>query len=281
MLKIMERWFSVSSDSFTLVLLGTLAMMLLWEAAAPYRKLTPERSARWRMNIMLYVISAAVLALLAPLSLVAVARWAAAAGWGLLNQLALPAWLVIALSVLVMDLAKYFEHRAMHEVPWLWRIHRTHHSDNEMDVTTSLRFHPLESAGTLLADAAVIVAVGAPAPLVAGYRIARQVVSTFVHGNVSLSPKLDALLRTTLATPDFHRIHHATSAREQARNLSGGLIWWDRLLGTYMARPDADPRRMPLGLEERSTAQACSLKCALAEPFASERASSRRQGNVQ
>jgi hypothetical protein len=94
MLKIMERWFSVSSDSFTLVLLGTLAVMLLWEAVAPYRELTPERSARWRMNIMLYVIGAAMLALLAPLSLVAVARWAAAAGWGLLNQLALPAWLV-------------------------------------------------------------------------------------------------------------------------------------------------------------------------------------------
>ena len=79
---------------------------------------------------------------------------------------------MIALSLLVMDIAKYFEHRAMHGVPWLWRIHRTHHSDSEMDVTTSLRFHPLESAGTLFADAAVIVAVGAPAPVVAWYRIA-------------------------------------------------------------------------------------------------------------
>ena len=184
MLKIMDRWFRVSSDAFTLVLLGTLAVMLIWEAATPYRELTPERSARWRMNIMLYVIGTAMLALLAPLSLVAIARWAAAEGWGPLNQLALPEWLVIALSLLVMDIAKYFENRAMHGVPWLWRIHRTHHSDSEMDVTTSLRFHPLESAGTLFADAAVIVAVGAPAPVVGGYSIARQVVSAFVDGNL-------------------------------------------------------------------------------------------------
>ena len=123
--------------------------------------------------------------------------------------------------------------------------------------------------------------VGAPAQVVAGFRIARKFVIAFGHGNVSLSPKLDAVIRKTLATPDFHRTHHATSAREQARNLSGGLIWWDRLLGTYLARPDADPRRMPLGLEERSTAQACSLKFALAEPFVSERALGRRQGDVQ
>jgi len=265
--RIVELWSRVSSDALTLALLGTLALILVWEAAAPYRALTPERSARWRVNILLYGIGAALLSLLAPLSLAAIARWAADGGLGLLNWLVLPGWLAVLLSVLVMDVGKYLEHRAMHSAGFLWRIHRTHHSDNEMDVTTSLRFHPIESAGTLLADAAVIVALGAPAPAVAAYRVARQVVSAFVHGNVSLPPKLEAVLRTTLATPDFHRVHHAASAREQACNLSGGLIWWDRLLGTYLPRPADDPRRMPLGLAGRSTAAACSLRLALVEPF--------------
>jgi sterol desaturase/sphingolipid hydroxylase (fatty acid hydroxylase superfamily) len=261
-----ELWPRVSSDTLTLALLGTLALMLVWEAAAPYRALTPERGARWRVNIVLYVIGAALLSLLAPVSLAAVARWATGRGWGLFNGLALPAWLVVALSLLTMDLAKYFEHRAMHSVRFLWRIHRTHHSDNEMDATTSLRFHPLELGATLLADAVVIVALGAPAAVVAAYRVARQMVSAFIHGNVSLPPKLETALRTTLATPEFHRVHHAAAAREQGHNLSGGLIWWDRVLGTYLPLTD-DSRAMSLGLVGRSAAHACSLRLALIEPF--------------
>ena len=267
----MELWRAVSSDALTLALLGALGVTLVWEAAAPYRGLTPERSARWRVNILLYAMGAALLSLLGPLSLAGVARWAAGEGWGLFNSLALPAWLVVALSVLAMDLGKYLEHRAMHNVDWLWRVHRTHHSDSEMDVTTSLRFHPLESGGTLLADAVVIVALGAPASVVAAYRVARQLVSAFVHGNVTLHPKLETVFRTTLATPDFHRIHHASSAYEQAHNLSGGLIWWDRMLGTYLPRATDDPRRMPLGLAGWSTKAACSLRLALFEPFLRER----------
>jgi len=120
---------------------------------------------------------------------------------------------------------------------------------------TSLRFHPLESGGTLLLDAAVIVAPGAPVPAVLAYRVARQVASAFFHGNVSLHPKLDAVLRTTLDTPDFHGLRHAASAPEQARNLSGGLIWWDRLLGAYLPHPIDDPRRMLLGLTGRPRPQ--------------------------
>lgn len=158
----------------------------------------------------------------------------------------------------------------MHGIATLWRIHRTHHSDSEMDATTSLRFHPIESIGTLLVDAVVIIALGAPAPAVAAYRVARQAVSAFVHGNVTLPPALERLLRTTLATPDFHRIHHAAAAREQARNLSGGLVWWDRLLRTYLPSSAEDPRRMQLGLVERPPSTACSLRQALVEPFVGE-----------
>ena len=262
----------LSSDALTVALLGTLAVMLVWEAVAPYRVLSPGSNARWRVNFALFAIGAVLLSLLAPLSLAAVARWAGDAGWGLFNGLDFPVGLTIVLSILAMDLGKYFEHRVMHSVPLLWRIHRTHHSDDEMDATTSLRFHPFESAGTLLVDAAVVVALGAPAPAVAAYRVARQAVSAFVHGNVSLHPRLDALLRTALATPDFHRVHHAATAREQARNLSGGLIWWDRMFGTYVPRAAEDPRCMRLGVAERSTAQACSLAVALREPFLHESA---------
>lgn len=241
--------------------------MLVWEAAAPYRQLTSDRNARWRVNLLLYVIGAALLSLFAPLSLTAVAAWARDAGWGLFNRVALPPWAAFAVSILAMDLAKYLEHRAMHGIGWLWRIHRTHHSDNEMDATTSLRFHPLESAGTLLVDAAVVVALGAPATAVLTYRVTRQAVSAFVHGNVSLPPRVDAFLRTALATPDFHRVHHAASTREQTQNLSGGLVWWDRLLGTYCGQAADDPRRMHLGLHERPTVNERSLQAALLEPF--------------
>jgi len=263
----MDVWASTSSDALTITLLGALALMLVWEVIAPYRSLTPERNARWRVNFLLYAATVIVFTLLAPVSLVAVARWSAEHRFGFFNRLAVPAWLVVALSVLAMDLGKYLQHRAMHSVSWLWRIHRTHHSDNEMDATTSLRFHPIETMATSLADAAIIVVLGVPPLAVAAYRVVRQARSAFVHGNVALQPKLDAILRTTFATPDFHRVHHSTAALEQARNLSGGLVWWDRLLGTYVPGSQDDPRRMPLGLAERSPASACSLRLALLEPF--------------
>lgn len=102
-----ESWPRVTSDALTIVLLGTLALMLIWEAAAPYRALTPERNARWRVNFLLYVVGATLLLLLAPLSLVAVAQWATNADIGLFNRAPLPAWLAFMLSVLAMDLGKF------------------------------------------------------------------------------------------------------------------------------------------------------------------------------
>lgn len=250
-----------STDAYTLTLLLSLGAMLIWESVAPFRALTATRNARWRLNFLMMLVGVSALALLVPLSLAGVARWAQARGWGLFNQWALAGWAALASSMALMDLAKYWEHRAMHQLTWLWRIHRAHHWDPEMDVTTSVRFHPFELAFTLAADMLVVALIGAPPEAVLLYRLIRVVVSSLAHGNIDLS------MPALVATPNFHRVHHSIAAHEQARNLSGGLTLWDRLFGTYLGAPAGDARTMPLGISHPPPSQSQSLGAMLRDPF--------------
>lgn len=263
----MEFLLSSQSDLFSVTTFSAIALVMLWEAFAPYRAVTAARNARWRLNFLLMAIGAVLLMLLVPISMVALAQWARRAGWGLFNLWEMTALASIIVSILIMDLGKYAQHWAMHRVAWLWRVHRVHHCDTDMDVTTSVRFHPFELIFTVLADALIIVLFGCPAIAVLLYRLVRVAVSTFVHGNVTLPESLEKVIRVAIATPDFHRVHHSIQEDDQGRNLSGGLIWWDKLLGTYCAAPRSDPRHIVLGLEEVGIDEAASLKTMMGDPF--------------
>ena len=263
----LERLLQNQNDLHSIVLASALAATLLWEMWFPRRGAAVPRAKRWRLNFLLMFINMLVLYAVVPVTTVTVALVSKDAGWGLFNQVQMPFVLAFASSVLLMDFARYGQHLLMHRVPVLWRIHRVHHADPDLDVTSSLRFHPIETLIGVLTDSIVIVAFGVPAAAVVLYRMARVFASTIVHGNVRIPPALEDKLRLVLVTPDMHRIHHSVLEHEQGRNLSGGLSWWDYLFGTYVPTPSEDYRTMQLGLSGYSNARASSLRAALVDPF--------------
>lgn len=246
---------------------GALALTMLWEMWRPRRTEILHRAGRWQLNGLLMVISTVLVSVVVPVSVISCALYAERMQFGLSNQWNLAFWSAALLGMLLLDVAKYLQHLLMHRVPWLWRVHRTHHADFACDATTSLRFHPFEVLFAVLLEMAVVLAFGIPAAAVATYRLARIVLSTLVHGNFVMPARAEGFLRYAIVTPDLHLIHHALAPAHQCRNLGGGLIWWDRLCGTYLAAPATDGQSMPLGLSEYGLVRANSLTAMLCTPF--------------
>lgn len=230
------------------VFAGVLGAMVAWELAAPRRRPTVSRWRRWPGNIGVVVIGSLLVRVLFPTAAVGVALVASARGWGLLNLIALPDWLAVAIAVVLLDLIIYAQHVLFHLNPWLWRLHRMHHADLDFDVTTGIRFHPVEILLSMLIKLAAVVLLGAPALAVMIFEVLLNATSMFNHGNVRLPAALDRHLRRILVTPDVHRVHHSIVARETHSNFGFSLSWWDRLFGTYRAQPEAGHEGMTIGL---------------------------------
>jgi sterol desaturase/sphingolipid hydroxylase (fatty acid hydroxylase superfamily) len=252
-----------------------LALMALWEVLAPRRPQGIGRARRWPWNLGVVVIDAMVLWLVFPLTAVGVAVLATSRGFGLFPALAAPAWLAIPAAVLALDLAIYLQHVLFHAVPVLWRVHRMHHADLEFDVTTGVRFHPLEMVLSMAIKIAVIALLGAPAVAVLVFEVLLNVTSLFNHGNVHLPSHLERALRSMLVTPEMHRVHHSVIRRETDSNFGFNLSWWDRLFGTYRAQPAAGHEAMVIGLEQFREPEELRLDRMLAQPFRSSRAAPR------
>lgn len=249
---------------------GTLAAMAAWELIAPRRVLNTSKAARWRANLGMVAIDTLAARLLIPVTAVGMAALAAESGWGLLNQLALPAWLAIILGVAALDFAIYLQHVMFHAVPAFWRLHRVHHSDLDFDVTTGVRFHPIEILLSLGIKLAAVAALG-PAPLaVVLFEILLNATSLFNHGNVRLPVKVDRWLRLLVVTPEMHRVHHSALRRETDSNFGFNLPWWDRLLGTYRAQPEAGHLGMRIGLDTFRDPARLDLGSLLLQPFAAK-----------
>ena len=185
-----------------------------------------------------------------PTAAVGVALVGEARGWGLLNVIALPTWLEVAAAVVLLDLAIYFQHVLFHAVPVLWRLHRMHHADLEFDVTTGLRFHPVEIVLSMVIKFAVVAALGAPAIAVLIFEVLLNATSMFNHSNIRMPAGFDRALRWLVVTPDMHRVHHSIDMRETNSNFGFNLPWWDRLFGTYRPQPAAGHEGMTLGVKE-------------------------------
>jgi sterol desaturase/sphingolipid hydroxylase (fatty acid hydroxylase superfamily) len=247
---------------------GALVVLGLLEAAIALRNDPASRRKRWPANFGLTAINVLVLGAL-PLGSLAAADLAAAHGWGLLNQVALPAWLAIVAAFLLRSLASYVIHVAMHKVPLLWRLHRIHHTDTAMDISTAVRFHPLEFVISIPAVLAATVASGFPPIAVMLYSLADAAMAVFSHANIRLPDRIDQGLRLLLMTPAIHRLHHSAAQPETDSNYGAILSCWDRLFGTYRTRPDAELAGLRLGLAEYSETNARSLSWLLAMPFRS------------
>ena len=244
-----------------------LLAMMLWEWRQPRRTLSLPRTRRWPANLGIIVVDSVVLRLVFPILAVGAAGLAETRGWGLFNGLEAPFWLAFIASLLLLDLIIYAQHVVFHKVPVLWRLHRMHHTDLDFDVTTALRFHPLEIVLSMLIKLAVVILLGAPAVAVMVFEVILNATAMFNHGNVGLPPWLDRRLRWLLVTPDMHRVHHSVLVEETDSNFGFNLPWWDRLFGTYRDQPREGHTGMTLGLESFRDGRATQLSGLLLQPF--------------
>lgn len=247
---------------------GVMILMAGWEALAPRRRLSVGKPLRWFSNLGLVTLNTIVVRLAFTLGAVGIALVAQERGWGLFNNVSLPPWLAILLSVLALDLAIYLQHVMFHAVPMLWRLHMVHHADLDVDVTTGLRFHTVEIMLSMGIKGAAIILLGAPALAVLIFEVLLNATSMFNHSNVRMPAWMDRLLRLIVVTPDMHRVHHSVNARETNSNFGFNLPWWDFLLGTYRPQPAEGHERMTLGLEQfRDEQKADRLHWMLALPI--------------
>ena len=243
-------------------------LMALWEVAGPRRALTLRKGRRWLANLGITLIDMAVVRVLFPTATVGMAVAVGERHWGLFNVVAVPAPLAFVLSFIALDFLIWFQHIAFHRVPLLARLHRVHHVDLDFDVTTGIRFHPLEIVLSLLIKSAAIVALGAPAAAVLIFELMLNLGSLFNHGNVRLPEGVDRALRWLVVTPDMHRVHHSVEAAEINSNFGFFLSWWDRLFGTYCAAPRAGHDAMTIGVRNTRDPSVCAdLWAMLALPF--------------
>jgi sterol desaturase/sphingolipid hydroxylase (fatty acid hydroxylase superfamily) len=246
---------------------GVFAVMAAWEVLAPRRDIRIRRGMRWPGNIGIIVLDTLLVRLMFPLTAVGLALVAEARGWGLFHAVDLPVWAGVLLAVIALDLAIYLQHVLFHAVPVLWRLHRMHHADLEVDVSTGARFHPVEILLSMGIKLGVVAALGAPALAVLIFEVLLNATSMFNHSNVRMPSWLDRILRWIVVTPDMHRVHHSVVVRETNSNFGFNLPWWDRLFGTYRDQPAAGHEAMIIGITQFRAPGEQRLDRMLTQPF--------------
>ena len=246
---------------------GILFLMAIWELLAPRRPLTTSKTSRWFSNLSIVLMDSLAVRLLIPLQAVGVALFVAKHGWGILNNVTLPNWAGIVLGILGLDLIIYLQHVMFHAVPGFWRLHMMHHSDLDFDVTTGIRFHPIEILLSMGIKMAAVVVLGVSAIAVILFEVLLNATSMFNHGNVRLPGNIDGVLRLLVVTPEMHRVHHSVVIRETNSNFGFNLPWWDRFFGTYRAQPDAGHEGMVIGLSHLRDPKRLTLPWLLILPF--------------
>lgn len=234
------------------VFVGLFALFATLEALAPRRARSQPRNARWFTNLSIVVLDTLALRALAialPLLAVGAAVDAGRMGWGLFNALDWPLWLEVVLAILILDLAIWAQHLVTHKVPILWRFHRVHHADRDFDVTTALRFHPVEILASMMLKIGLVYLLGPAALAVLLFEIILNGTAMFNHSNLRLPLWLDRAVRLVLVTPDMHRVHHSIHRHEHDSNYGFALSVWDRIFRTYRPKPEAGHDLMTVGLE--------------------------------
>lgn len=231
---------------------------------------------RFIHNLSLFLLNAVIARFVVPLSLLAVAASSYEAGFGLFNLIPSPTWLEVLLTVIVLDFSIYVQHVATHKIPLLWRLHKVHHADREMDVSTAVRFHPVELVLSTGYKAVLIALLGASEMAVAVFVLLLFVGPAFNHSNLQLAQWLDKLLRFVIATPDVHRTHHSVYRREQDTNYGFFLIWWDKWFDTYTEEPMDGHAKMNIGLPRDQESEQTRIDQMLLAPFIHSKAEARQ-----
>lgn len=235
------------------------------EALVPRRGRVQPRAGRWFTNLSITVLntlSLRAMAIALPFLAIGAAVDAWSQGWGLFNHLNWPLWQELVLAMLALDFAIWLQHLITHKVPLFWRFHRVHHADRDMDVTTALRFHPVEILASMGLKIGLVYLLGPQAIAVLLFEVMLNGTALFNHANLALPRWVDAPLRLILVTPDMHRVHHSVIRAEHDSNYGFALSVWDRIFRTYRAQPEAGHDKMVVGLQwqdERPTKLGWSL----------------------
>ncbi len=249
---------------------GILVLVASWEGVAPRRRRAFSRWRRWPNNFGIVALNTVAVRLLFPTAAVGTAWFAEERGWGLFNALDAPVAVAVVASVLALDLLIYLQHVLFHAVPALWRLHRMHHADLDVDFTTGVRFHPIEIVLSMVIKLGAVAALGAPAVAVVVFEVLLNATAMFNHGNIGIPKPVDRLLRWIVVTPDMHRVHHSVLPRETNSNFGFNLPWWDRLFGTYRDQPAEGHAGMTIGIEQFRQASDMRLDRMLLQPFFGE-----------
>lgn len=246
---------------------GMLALMMGLEALLPRRARVQNRVGRWRTNFALSLLNSLLLRYAFPVLAVGAALWTQAQGWDLMPLLELPGWVELIATLLLLDLAIYWQHRIFHITPFFWRFHKVHHSDQDIDTLTAIRFHPVEIIFSMLIKIALVIALGATPEAVILFEIILNATALFNHANLKLPLGVDRVLRLVLVTPDMHRTHHSVIQTETDRNFGFNIPLWDRLFGSYCAGPQAGHLGMDIGLSAYRGPETSQLGWSLVLPF--------------
>jgi sterol desaturase/sphingolipid hydroxylase (fatty acid hydroxylase superfamily) len=260
---------SLSHEAITRLIFffGVMGIVAIGELISPRRPLIDSKRRRWFSNLSIVAIDTAAVRYLVPVLPVGMAVRAHENGWGILNLIVLPLWLKIVLAIVALDFVIYLQHMLFHSLPPLWLLHRMHHTDLDLDVTTGNRFHPLEIGISLGIKLAAVTLLGPPPVAVVAFEVLLNATAQFSHGNILLSESIDRWLRLIVVTPDMHRVHHSTIPRETNSNFGFNLPWWDRLFGTYRPQPEQGHLGMTIGLKEFRDPARLSLGQLLIQPF--------------
>ena len=230
--------------------LAIFGAVAYWEHLSPRRILTTSKKARWISNLSLMIGNPVLVRMVLPFFAIDTALLAQQHSWGILNIYDWSFWVEFVVGVVILDMVIYLQHVMFHAVPLLWRLHMVHHVDLDFDLTTGLRFHPVEIVLSMILKMTVIVALGPPVAAVLIFEILLNGMAMFNHGNITVPTPLDKWLRWFVVTPDMHRIHHSVIIRETNSNYGFNLSVWDRLFGTYLAQPQKGHTEMVIGLSQ-------------------------------
>ncbi len=247
--------------------LGVFIIMAVLEYAFPRRPRVMARGGRWFSNLGLVILNSAALRLVVPFVATEAAIMAQEHRWGLLSVIELPVWLKAIIAIILLDLLIYFQHVLMHKVPLLWRLHKVHHADRDLDVTSGVRFHPVEIIISMLYKILWVILLGVPVVAVIIFEVILNAGSLFNHANYRLPFGVDRWLRRFIITPDFHRVHHSVKMNETNSNYGFFLTIWDFIFKTYTAQPSDGHKGMTIGLSEYQNDKPKNILWCLIVPF--------------
>ena len=250
-----------------MIFVGLLILFAGMEYWVPRRKLKPIKTRRWITNLLIIFIDSIVVKLFFKSAAIGVAIWAAHNSYGLFNWVDVPYWLAFVISFLVLDFSIWLTHVASHKIPILWRVHRMHHSDVDIDASTGIRFHPIEIVLSMCWKFFVVVVLGAPVLAVLIFEIVLNGGALFNHSNIKIPLGFDKLLRLIIVTPDMHRVHHSIISDEHDSNYGFNLSIWDRIFSTYVDQPKAGHDKMTIGLKQWQDEKPARLDWTLMVPF--------------